>query len=184
MGERRNVTGTAYALSVFTAIIKGHEEAVREVIESLPLGPDAPIARLGTVHTSRLQIFTNLVHQGPSQKPDKLRNSYLIFTAAFDGELEPFLDSVIRLIPKEADSWWRHCVGYPGIDEPAAFKAWIRHNQVHTSLFAVASPNQSVPGVLAALDLRERVTNFAIEAQGLDAAELQKRFRETFREVR
>ena len=33
-------------------------------------------------------------------------------------------------------------------------------------------------------DLRERVTSFAIETQGLDAAELQKRFRETFREVR
>jgi len=184
MGERRNLTGTAYALSTFAPILKGHEEAVREVIESLPTGQDAPIARLGTVHTSRLQIFTNLVHQGPSQKPDKLRNSYLVFTAAFDGELEPFLDSIIRVIPKEADSWWRHCVAYPGTDQPAAFKAWIRRIQRHTSLWAVASPNQSVPGVLAALDLRERVTNFAIEAQGLDAAELQKRFRETFREGR
>jgi hypothetical protein len=184
MGERRNLTGTAYALSVFTAILKGHEETVREVIESLPRGQDAPIARLGNVHTSRLQIFKDLVHQGPSQKPDKLRNAYLVFTAAFDGELEPFLDSILRVIPGEADSWWRHCVGYPGVGEPAAFKAWIRHNQVHTSLFAVASPNQSVPGVLDALELRERVSDFVIGAQGLDAAELQKRFRETFREVR
>lgn len=184
MGDSRNVTGTAYALSTFAAIIPGHVEQVREVIESLPRGPDAPVAKLGTVHTSRLQIFDHLVHQGPSQKPDKLRNAYLVFTAAFDGELEPFLDSIMRVIPREADSWWRHCVGYPGIDKPAAFKAWIRHNQVNTSLFAVASPNQSVPGVLEALALREKITNFAIDSQGLEAAELQKRFRETFREVR
>jgi hypothetical protein len=184
MGERRNLTGTAYALSTFAAIIPGHEEQVREVIESLPRGQDAPIAKLGTVHTSRLQIFDHLVHQGPNQKPDRLRNAYLVFTAAFDGELDPFLDSLIRVIPAEADSWWRHCVGYPGIHEQAAFKAWIRHNQVHTSLFAVASPNQNVPGVLDALALREQVTKFAIESQGLDAAELQKRFRETFREGR
>ena len=34
--------------------------------------------------------------------------------------------------------------------------------------------------MLESLELRERIIDFAIEAQGLDAAELQARFRETF----
>ena len=80
MGDSRNRTGTAYALSVFTAIIPGHEEDVRRTIEELPRGEDAPIARLGTVHTSRLQIFDDLVYQGAPQKPDELKSSYLVFT--------------------------------------------------------------------------------------------------------
>jgi hypothetical protein len=184
MGERRNVTGTAYALTVFTAILKGYEKDVRDVIESLPTGDASPLARLGTVHTSRLQIFDQLVHQGPTQEPDRLLSSYLVFTAAFDGELEPFLDALLRRMPDEAHAWWRHCVGYPGVDEPAAFKAWIRHNQRHTSLFVVDTPGETVQSTLDALALRQRVIDFAVGAQGLDASELQRRFRETFGEGR
>jgi hypothetical protein len=181
MGERRNVIGTAYALSIFTAILIGHEEQVREAIESVARGGNSPFARLGTVHTSRLQIFDRLVHQGPSQKPDRLLSSYLVFTATFDGELEPFLDALLRRMSEEAHSWWRHCVGYPGVSEPAAFKAWIRHNQRHTSLFLVDVPNESVTSTLQALALRERVIEFAVAAQGLGAEELQRRFNDAFR---
>lgn len=181
MGESRNRTGTAYALTVITAITPGHEEEVRETIESLPRGPEAPIARLGSVHTSRLQIFDHLVYQGAPQKADKLRSNYLVFTAAFDGaDLDPFLDSIVDTIPDEADSWWRHCVAYPGMADRAAFRRWIRHNQVHTSLFAVASPGRSVSDVVESLETRERVLEFAMANQGVDAVELQRRFRRAF----
>jgi hypothetical protein len=183
MGERRNVTGTAYALTVFTAIIPGLEEAVRAVIENLPLGPDSPIARLGTVHTSRLQIFDRLVHQGPSQQRESLNSNYLVFTAAFDGELEPFLDAVVDRMP-EADSWWRHCIAYPGLADRPAFKRWIRHNQIHTSLFAINSPNRTVPEVLESLALREKLLDFAIATQGVSERELHERFQKTFVEAR
>ncbi|MGH7653659.1 MAG: hypothetical protein ACREN6_03255 [Gemmatimonadaceae bacterium] len=183
MGERRNVTGTAYALTVFAPIVAGQEETVRTVIESLPLGPNSPIARLGTVHTSRLQIFDRLVHQGPSQKRDSLNSNYLVFTAAFDGELEAFLDSVVDRLP-EADSWWRHCIAYPGLADRTAFKRWIRHNQIHTSLFAVNSPNRTVTEVLESLALREKLLDFAISAQALSEHELHERFRRTFMEAR
>lgn len=183
MGDRRNINGTAYALTVFTAIIPGHEKELLATIESVPRGVQSPLARLGIVHTSRLQIFDHLVHQGPSQRPDSLKSNYLVFTAAFDGELEPFLDSILDRIP-EADGWWRHCVGYPGLAARAEFKRWIRHNQIHTSLFAVNSPNRSVSDVVESLAVREKVLEFAISAQGLDAAELQAHFRQTFVEGR
>jgi hypothetical protein len=184
MGERRNVTGTAYALTVFAPIIPGHETELCDTIERLARGEASPLARLGTVHTSRLQIFDHLVHQGPSQEPDRLRSNYLVFTAAFDGSLEGFLDALLERLPREADSWWRHCVGYPGVAQAAAFKTWIRHNQIHTSLFAAAAPNESVAEVRASLALRDRLLAFAIAAQGLEAAELLRRFREAFGEAR
>jgi hypothetical protein len=177
--DGHNVTGTAYALTVFTAILPGHEEELRAYIEGLPRGEDAPIARLGIVHTSRLQIFDQLVYQGAPQIRDQLQNKYLVFTAAFDGALDPFLDSILDRIP-EAHEWWRHCVGYPGMSDRTAFKRWIRHNKINTGLFAVAYPNETVKAVVDALALRERLVEFAIDAQGLDAAQLQDRFRRTF----
>jgi hypothetical protein len=153
---------------------------VRAYIEGLPRGEDAPIARLGIVHTSRLQIFDTLVYQGAPQIRDRLKNAYLVFTAAFDGaSLDAFLDTIADRIP-EAHEWWSHCVGYPGMKDRAAFKRWIKHNKINTGLFAVAYPNESVRAIVDALALRERIVEFAYEAQGLDAAQLQDRFRRTF----
>ena len=182
MGDIRNRTGTAYALTVFTAIDPGRTEDVRNIIDNVPRGAASPLARLRQVHLSRLQIFDKLVHQGPSQTPDQLKNHYLVFTAVIDGDVDTFLDDIIALVP-EADQWWRHCVAYPGFSDPAAFKKWIRHNQRHTSLFAVASPGQSVQDVQESLATRERVLEFAISAQGLSAEELQQRFNQTFVEA-
>ena len=184
MGESRNITGGAYALTIFTAIIPGHEEALRETIEALPRGAESPLARLKQLHTSRLQIFDHLVYQGPPALRDELQSNYLVFTAAFDGALDPFLDAIIDHVGVDAGRWWRHCVGYPALADRAAFKGWVKRNQLHTSLFAVASPNESVANVLESLALREKVLAFAIAAQGLPADEVQERFRRTFAEVR
>jgi hypothetical protein len=180
MGDGHSVTGTTYALTVFTAILPGHEGELLRYIEGLPRGEDAPIARLGIVHTSRLHIIDQLVHQGGEQIRDRLKNKYLVFTAAFDGTtLDPFLDALAEKVP-EAHEWWRHCVGYPGIQNREAFKRWIRHNKINTGLFAVAYPNESVAAITSALALRERIVEFAYEAQGLGPAQLQERFRRNF----
>lgn len=179
-GDGHNLTGSTYALTVMTAIMPGRTEEVRAYIEGLPRGEDAPIARLGIVHTSRLQIFDTLVYQGEPQLRDRLKNDYLVFTAAFDGDdLDPFLDAIADRVP-EADRWWAHCVGFPGTADRVAFKRWIRHNKINTGLFAVAYPNESVQAIVSALALRERIVEFAFQAQGLPAAELQASFLRTF----
>ena len=60
------------------------------------------------------------------------------------------------------------------------FARWVRAHQIDSSLFASAHPRATVPGVLESLVLRERIIDFAIEARGLEAAALQRRFRDTF----
>jgi hypothetical protein len=182
MGERRNRVGTAYALTVFAPITPGHTEEVQAYIDSLPLGAESPLARLSQLHLSRIQIFDHVVHQGDQQKPDRLAADYLVFTSTFDGSLDSYLDGICSLVP-EADRWWGHCVGYPGIEDRVAFKRWIRAHQAHTNLFASAYPTASVADVRSSLELRERLVDFAFEAQGLDAVALQERFVSTFGEV-
>jgi len=176
--------GAVHALTVFAAIIPGHTEAVREVIESLPRAGKSPLARIPTLHFSRIQIFDHLVYQEGGQKPDKLESDYLVFTSSFDGKLDPYLDAICDLIPAEADSWWSHCVGYPGTSDRAAFKRYIKSHHRPSALFAPAYPKATLPEVNDALALREKLVDFIAETQGLGAAELKERFTTTFAEAR
>jgi hypothetical protein len=177
MGNR---VGCAYSLTVVAPIAAGLQAAAREAIEAMPVGSQSPLARLGDLHFSRIHIVSELVFQGPTQRHrDYLRASQLIFTSTFDGdELGPYVEALrTRASP---DTWWRYCAGYPGSDDAAAFARWVTDHQVDSSLFASAHPEARVPRVLESLALRERIIDFAIEARGLDARELHRRFRETF----
>lgn len=173
--------GTARALTVFAPIIPGHEEAVRELIESLPRGEDSPLARLPQLHLSRLQIIKELEYQGGGQKRDELASSYLVFTSSFNGDENEYLDTICAVMPDEADSWWSHCVGYPGAADRAAFKRYILSHHQKTNLFASAYPNETVQDVRDALALRERMIDFVVEMQRSDdPAELRRRFLDEF----
>jgi hypothetical protein len=172
MGNR---VGCAYSLTVMAPVVAGREQEARDALEAL----DAPLARLGNLHFSRIHVVDELVYQGPKQRHrDHLSASQLIFTSTFDGQtLEPYLEALRT--HAEPDAWWRFCSGYPGSADPS-FADWVRAHQIDSSLFASAHPQARVPHVLESLELRERIIDFAIEAQGLDAAALQSRFRETF----
>jgi hypothetical protein len=157
-------------------ILAGREQEAREALEAF----DAPLARLQNLHFSRIHVVDELVHQGPKQRHrDHLSSAQLIFTSTFDGlSLSPYLEELRTRA--EPDTWWRFCVGYPGSRDAAAFERWVRAHQINSSLFASAHPEARVPRVLESLALRERIIDFASEAQRLDAATLQARFRETF----
>jgi hypothetical protein len=175
MSERRNRVGGAYALTTMAPLISGREDAAQAYVDAMARGVESPLARLGQLHLSRIQVFRELVFQGAPQVPTKLQHAYLVFTSSFDGELDPYLEAIAERVP-EADEWWGHCVGYPGRADAAAFRAWVRAHKVDTNLFASAYPKATVQDVREALALRERVVAFAAGAQGLDAAALQRRF--------
>jgi len=184
MAEYRNRVGGVYALTVFTPIVPGHEDALRAHLAALPVGEQSPLARLDQLHLSRIQIFDALVDQGPPHRRETLKRHHLLFTSTVDGDLDPYLDAICERIGAEADGWWGHCVGYPGTVDRAAFKRYIRAHKVDTNLLAVANPGATVQDVRESLALRERVIDFAAGAQGLDAAALRERFLATFEDVR
>jgi hypothetical protein len=181
MSERGNRVGVAYSLTVFTPILAGREDALRAHLDALPTGADSPLARLDRLYFSRIQIFDDLVHQGPRQKKrDSLRSAWLVFTSSFDGTLDTYLDELCERLGPDADGWWGHCAGYPGTADRAAFRRYIRAHKCDSDLFAVAYPRATVADVREALALREQLVAFATGAQGLDATALQERFRDVF----
>ena len=178
ISERGNRLGGAYALTTFARVQPGLEDELEAYLEALPVGPESPFARIDTLHTARVQLFRALVHQGPKQaRTDTLRQAHLVFTSTIDGPLDPYLDLLAERVP-ECDEWWGRCVGYPG--RGPAFRAWVRSCQARPGLFQSAMPDATVLEVREALALRERVIDFAVEAQGLDAAAVRVRFDATF----
>ena len=174
--ERGHRIGTAYALTTFARVLPGRADELEAYLTALPRGAESPFARIDTLHIARVQLFRSLVHQGPKQRrTDVLHNAHLVFTSTIDGDLDPYLDALCERVP-ECDEWWGRCAGYPGRSDPAAFRAFVRSIQARPGLFQSAMPTASVVEVRESLALRERVIDFAVEAQGLDAAELKARF--------
>jgi hypothetical protein len=176
ISDRGNRRGTAYALTTFARVLPGRADELEAYLGALPRGAESPFARLEMLHTARVQLFRSLVHQGPKQRrTDVLQNAHLVFTSTIDGDPDPYLDALCARVP-ECDEWWGRCAGYPGRSDPAAFRAFVRSIQARPGLFQSAMPTASVVEVRESLALRERVIDFAVEAQGLDAAALQDRF--------
>lgn len=175
-----NGCGDSYGLTTFAAIREGEEDALAHYLDGMPVGPDSPLARLSQLHCSRLHILRELVYQGGNQTPEPLNSAFLIFTASFDGGLDEFLDDLCSALPAEADAIWKNCVGYPGAGDPAEFRKYFEHIQVHNHYYLSPFPNASVRDVRRALAARTQVAAFAAEAQGMDPETLQRRFLETF----
>ena len=180
ISERGHRVGGAYALTTFARVQDGRAEELEAYLGALPVGADSPFARIGTLHIARVQLFRALVHQGPKQtKTDTLQHTHLVFTSTIDGDLEPYLEQLRERVP-ECDEWWGRCVNYPGRGSAKAFRDYVRSIQARPGLFRSAMPDASVTEVRTALALRERVIDFAVEAQGLNADQLRERFRATF----
>jgi hypothetical protein len=172
--------GGAYALTTFARVLPGHADDLEAYLAALPRGASSPFARLDGLHTARVQLFRSLVHQGSKQRhADVLQNTHLVFTSTIDGSLDLYLNALASQVP-ECDEWWGRCAGYPGRSDLAAFRAYVRSIQASPGLFQSAIPDATVGDVRSALELREQVIDFAVEAQGLDAAALQTRFRSLF----
>lgn len=172
-----DVAGQSYALTVLTPILAGHESALRAHLRSLGT---SPFAQVPSTHFARWVIVPQPAYQGPPMRPDPWKSEYLIFTACLDGDLGSYLDDLCLLIGPDVDAVWRHCVGYPGSDDRAAFARYMRHNQIATEVYFAAYPEATVAQVNQALDLRDKVVSFAIAAQGLDDEGLHRQWNEVF----
>lgn len=178
-----NQSGQAYAFMAMTPILPGEEDRLDGVLSHWGSGADSPLSRMGSTHFARFVMLHDLVYQGPPQVRDSLQSAYLIFVANFDGDLEPYLDSMLDLMADEAEQVWGLCVGCPAASDREAFLAYLLHNQVDTTFFVSAYPDATVQDVQTSLDVRRRVAAFAIAAQRQDPEELMAAWRAEFSET-
>jgi hypothetical protein len=186
-----NRFGQAYGFTALSAILGGedetgvsHDAALRRELARLNTG-ESPFADLPTTHLARWVILPEAPFESIPAKVDHFQSKYLLFTSNFDGgtdsddvTLGRYLEAMRVSIPGVLERVYRHCVGFPGVRDAAAFAVYFKSAQVKTTFLFGAYANASVDQVLRALVAQRRVGDFIAEHQEARSspAELQAAF--------
>jgi hypothetical protein len=90
------------------------------------------------------------------------------------------LNDLTTRLAAEVEAIYNCCIGAPEPARGEPLQAYLRHNQVQTALFFAAYPDATVQMVTDALGLRERLSSFAVRAQGMSPDDLWDGFRREF----
>lgn len=175
MSLTSNKEGHVYALTVLAPVVPDQVDALQQTLERLPRRP-SPLSRVALAHFARWVVISDFVSDPNQPQAEHLPGPYLLFSATFDGDLEPFLEQLCVTIADEAEPIWSRCIASPVPARGEPLKAYLRRNQVQTGLFFAAYPQASVEEVVEALATRERTIDFAIRSQGMDDETLRQTF--------
>ena len=121
------------------------------------------------LHLSRIQIIDALVDQGPPHRRETLKRRTCSSRARSTATSTPTSTRSASASAPRPTAGGATASATRAPRDRAAFRRWIRAHKVDTSLLAVANPGATVRDVRESLALRERVVDFAADAQGLDA---------------
>jgi hypothetical protein len=185
-----NQSGNVYGLTILSPIINGaagdisHDCAIRDYLADLPRDHRSLFAKVSSTHLARLVVMDDVVFVGTPAREEHLQSKYLVFETNFDGDLDTYLERMAREAPEEVHAVWQHCVGYPGVKDPAAFAAYMKKCQIETTYFFADVNNKTVQQTLRALKLQSGVAHFIEANQGKSASEIQTAFRQFLEKVR
>jgi hypothetical protein len=182
MRSSADVSGQAYAFMAMTPVRPGERDALATYLRDLRARGSSPLAKLPRTHLGRFVVVDDF-HNDPSWKQrreDHLDLPYLVFTSNFDGDLDSYLDELCERLAPEAGEIWGRCVGCPEPARGPGLKAYLEHNRIRTGLFFAAYGDATTGTVERCLRRRERMIAFAVTAQGLEPAQLRRRFLDEF----
>lgn len=177
-----DTSGQSYAFAALTPIISGstqgviHAAELRSVLARLNELTQSPFTLVPGTHFARWNVIDDMPQLGFPTAIDHLQSKYLLFETDFDGGRDAWLDAVGTLMPDIFDALYRHCVGYPGMTDLAAFRAYMLTCQLHTTLDFAPYGDTSLATVLRALDTQRKFVGFMHATQGKSALELRTAF--------
>jgi hypothetical protein len=177
-----NQSGQVYGLTILSPIIEDegldicHSMEIRWYLGHLARDHKSPFAQISSTYLARLVVMDDVVYVGAPACEEHLKSRYLVFEANFDGDLETYLTRLARETPEFVDAVWKHCVGYPGISDIAAFVAYMKKCQITTTFFFADVNDRTVPQTLKALQTQSALASFIEKHQGKPPAEMQREF--------
>ena len=154
-------------LSILTAVLEGHADALRSTIEAIPSRDGSPFASVAGTHNGRWVVVT------PRPiAPDTM----LMCSATIDRPVDEWLVDFVRVLGPTADAIWSHCAGWPERGRPPdrlAFGPPRARCAVVRDLGRARRRDRR-----RARELVARVERLVLRAQGLDAPELLAAYRE------
>ena len=161
-----------------------YESRIRDSLARLPTGADSPFGRVPSIHLCRLLVLDDVPYEGFPASRDHLQSSYLLFSANIAGDLTSCLAELASVVPDVLHSIWVNCVGFPGVESPPEFIAYLKKCQIETSFFFGSYPQASLLEVLNALQTQRLFTQFLIATQGTPPPQLKERFTRFMEDLR
>jgi hypothetical protein len=177
-----NASGKVYGLTILSPIIEDesidicHALEIRWYLGHLPRDRKSPFAQISSTYLARLVVMDDVVYVGAPACEEHLKSRYLVFETNFDGDLDTYLTRMATETPEFVESVWKHCVGYPGISDVAAFIAYMKKCQIETTFFFADVNDRTVQQTLKALQTQSALAHFIEKHQGKPPAELQREF--------
>ncbi len=177
-----NRNGQVYGLTILSPIIEderldiGHSMEIRWYLGHLARDRQSPFAQVSSTYLARLVVMDDVVYVGAPACEEHLKSRYLVFETNFDGDLDTYLTRMARETPEFVDAVWKHCVGYPGLSDTAAFVAYMKKCQITTTFFFADVNDRTVQQSLKALQTQSALARFIEKHQGKPPAEMQREF--------
>jgi Dyp-type peroxidase family len=185
------------------------EAALAEVNQRLDLlrARVSPFGRVPGTHFARLAVLARsefkryprpkgmhfkaklldlVVHGARQQQEDQPSASYLLFSASYDGTAgapddHDYLERLRVGLGREADEIWGLCSGYPGWSDPEGFRSYLAGLSLTSRyVFSASDAEPSVGQIQTALRLRNRITELALDTEGLPDDALAAHLRKVF----
>ena len=192
-----NTSGRAYGLTTLCPIKDKTEEEksgiiyTRTTLQDLPDGTRegapqdiSPLALVPNTYLARFFILDDTPFQSYPYYLDNLKSSYLVFTANFHGELDPYLRGMYRVMKESIFEIWKYCYGFDEVVKgdamgggETAFVQFIQKCQVQTTYYFNGSTDDSVDEQLKSLYLKQELSKFVFAHQGVAPDKILSDFR-------
>ena len=185
-----NVEGQSYAFAAVTPIISGNTEGVihvaelRSVLTRLTNESTSPFARVVGTHFLRFNILDGMPQLGFPTQEDPLKSKYLLLETDFDGPRDAWINALVATLPGLVTEIYRHCAGFPGLNNPDVFRQYLVSCQLDTTLDFAPYGNESLDRVLRALETQRRFVGFVRQSQGRPDIELRIAFSQFLESLR
>ena len=187
-----NKSGNAYALTTLCPIRDGvpeqcpegmkgqtHAACLRHLLQDVVrVSEDSPMARVPNTYLSRFYILSDVPYQGKPAILEHLNSNYLVFSADFYGELEPYLDGMWKAIEPAIRDLLEHCWGFETVHDSAGFIGYIKKCQIQTTFFFNGSTDEPLAVQLKNLYVKQEFSKLVFENQGKSAQQIQLAFQE------
>ena len=174
-----NVCGRATAMTVLTPIRPGLVRLTKLgffLPRKIPWMTKA-LRQLSFIHFARWSVIDRIPQNGPPQRPEHPRYSYLYFESNFNGTWDDYIDAFSYIMPVRMRLIWGTSFGFPGAKPVGRFKAYITHNEFEADHFYGAYPEHTATMVQTALRLNDRFEAFSTRVAGLGPAEFAREWR-------
>lgn len=202
-----NESGNAYGLTILSPIKKGNvddrsfADIIRDRLGDWGVNEASPMAKVPNTYLCRFfvlddvftqalsagdffgtlyaffSLFSNKIRLKALAREEHLKSKYLVFTTNFHGDLDTYLNGMWQANSDEIKRIWGYCYGFDEVTNADSFIQYMKKCQLETTLFFVGSNDDSLAEQLKGLYLKQELTRFAAEHQGMAAPELQEAYK-------